>query len=106
MLTPLCKYKPCRIRHSNPVIVAGTRYPLDSILPCIAPEDLTLTRRAAGVNYFVGSTKKDTIDKFEHALLSINLNRICQFKNSATALLLKQPRARHNPEGRILFDMF
>ena len=84
MSTPLCKYKPCRIRYSYPFIVAGTRYPLDSILPCVAPEDLTLTRSAVNVSYFVGSTVKhlikglqseaeqDTIDKFEHGLSLIS----------------------------------
>ena len=93
MLTPLCKsyrlrfacsyHNPCRIRHSNPIIIAGTCYPLDSILPCAAPEDLTLTCSAVNVSHFVCATvkrlikglqseaEKDTIDKFEHGVLSL-----------------------------------
>ena len=85
-----CSYhNPCRICHSNPIIIASTRYPLDSILPCAAPEDLTLTRSAVDVSYFVSATvkhpikvlqseaEKNTSDKFEHGVLSINIPRLC-----------------------------
>ncbi len=89
MLTSCRQYKPCRIRHGHPIIITRARYPLNSILPCVAPEDLTLTRSAAGVSYFVGATVKhlikglqseaeqDTIDKFEHGLLSLSLAQLC-----------------------------
>lgn len=66
------QYISCRIRHSHPIIIAGTRHPLDSILPGIAPEDFTLTSSAADVSYLVGAAKKDTVDKFEHDTLSIS----------------------------------
>ena len=84
MLTPHRQYIPRRIRHSHPIIIAGTCYPLDSILPCIAPEDLTLARSAVNVSYFVSSTVKhtveglqseveeDTVDDTDHDVLSIS----------------------------------
>ena len=68
-----CSYhNPCRIRHSNPIIIQSTRHPLDSILPCAAPEDLTLTRSAAGVSYFIASTEENLINESDHDVLSIS----------------------------------
>ena len=72
MLTPCRQYKPCRIRHSNSIIITRTRNPLDGILPCVAPEDLTLTRGAVNVSYFVGATKKNLINESDHDVLSIS----------------------------------
>ena len=72
MLTPLRKYNPCRVRHSNPIIIAGTCYPFNSILPCVAPEDLTLTRSAVNVSHFVGATEKNFINESDHDVLSIS----------------------------------
>jgi hypothetical protein len=68
---PYSQYNPCRIRHSNPIIIAGTCYPLNSILPCAAPEDLTLTCSTVNVRYFVCATKKNFINESDHDTLSI-----------------------------------
>ena len=58
---PHSQDEPCRISHSNPIIIACTRHPLDSLLPCAAPEDLTLTRGAVNVSYFVSATEENLI---------------------------------------------
>ena len=63
---------PCRIRHSNPIIIAGARYPFHGIPPRAAPEDFTLTSSAVDVNHFVSATKKDTVDDTDHDVLSIS----------------------------------
>ena len=71
MLTPLRQYAPCRISHSHPIIIACTGNPIDSILPGVAPEALTLTRSAVDVSYFVSATEENLINESDHALLSI-----------------------------------
>ena len=86
---PLSQDIPCRIRHSHPVIIHSTRHPLDSILPGIAPEDLTLTGSAVNVDDFVCATVKhlikglqseavkNLINESDHDTLSISLARLC-----------------------------
>ena len=63
---------PCRIRHSNPIVIACARYPFHSILPRAAPENLTLTRSAVNVSHFVGAAKKNLINESDHDVLSIS----------------------------------
>ena len=41
-------------------------------MPCIAPEDLTLTRSAADMSHFVGAAENNLINESDHDVLSIS----------------------------------